>query len=99
MTDGVVSQTNLVGKVLGDVDAKREADGVLNAQKERVLEVLGANRDIVDALRDALIARDELIGDEITTVIWDAIRRRHVVVLPESDPVAEPVNGPLRTDP
>ena len=61
----------------------------------------------MDALRDALIARDELIGDEITAVIWEAIRRRHVVVLPESDrvagpesdPVPGPVGGPLHTDP
>jgi len=83
VSDGPVSATNLVGKVLGDADAKREADAVLTAQKERALEVIGANRDILEALRDALIERDELIGDEITDVIRAAIRARGVVVVPE----------------
>jgi cell division protease FtsH len=87
VTDGPVNATNLVGKVMGDADAKGEAEAILTAQKERALEVLGANRDIVEALRDALVSRDELIGDEITDVIRGAVQRRHVVVLPDSEPV------------
>ena len=73
---------------MGDPDAKREAEAILTAQKERALEVIGANRDIVEALRDALVDRDELIGDEILAVIHGAVaRRREVVVLPDSEPV------------
>jgi cell division protease FtsH len=87
VSDGPVNATNLVGKVMGDGDAKREAEAILTAQKERALEVLGANRDIVEALRDTLIGRDELIGDEITDVIRGALQRRQVVVLPDSEPV------------
>ena len=42
----------------------------------------------MEALRDALVQRDELIGDEILAVIREAVqRRREVVVLPESEPV------------
>ena len=88
VSDGPINATNLVGKVMGDPDAKREAEAILTAQKERALEVIGANRDIVEALRDALVDRDELIGDEILAVINDAVaRRREVVVLPDSEPV------------
>ncbi len=76
VNDGPVNQTNLVGKVLGDADAKLEAGAVLTAQKERALEVLGANRDILQALRDALIERDELVGEEILEVIRGAMSKR-----------------------
>jgi hypothetical protein len=38
--------------------------------------VLEENRDIVEALRDALIERDELVGDQITDVIRAALARR-----------------------
>ena len=84
--DGPITQTNLVGKVMSDGDAKREAQAILVAQKERVLEVLGHNRDIVEALRDALVERDELVGDEITDVIHSALDRRKIVVIPEAQP-------------
>jgi cell division protease FtsH len=88
VNDGPINATNLVGKVMGDADAKREAEAILTAQKARALEVIGANRDIVESLRDALVERDELIGDEIMAVIDDAVRRRRdVVVLPDSEPV------------
>jgi cell division protease FtsH len=88
VNEGPINATNMVGKVMGDADAKREAEAILTAQKTRALEVIGANRDIVEALRDALVGRDELIGDEILAVINDAVaRRRQVVVLPDSEPV------------
>jgi ATP-dependent Zn protease len=87
VSDGPITATNLVGKVMGDADAKREAEAIMTAQKERALEVIGANRDIVEALRDALVERDELIGDEILDVINQAVARRNVVVLPDADPV------------
>ena len=37
---------------------------------------LEANRDVVMALRDALIERDELVGEAITDVIDAALARR-----------------------
>ena len=78
VNEGPINATNMVGKVMGDADAKREAEAILTAQKERALEVIGANRDIVEALRDALVNRDELIGDEILAVINEAVQRRRV---------------------
>src|SRR5262249_31605812 len=89
--DGPITATNIVGKVMGDTDAKREAEGILTAQKERALEVIGANRDIVEALRDALVERDELIGDEILDVINGAVARRGGAgVRPDSGRVRAP---------
>ena len=38
---------------------------ILTEQKERVTKLLEENRDVVIGLRDSLIARDELVGDEI----------------------------------
>jgi cell division protease FtsH len=76
VAEGLVSRKNLVGKVLSDHDSKRRVESLLDTQKERVAGVLAENRDLVEALRDALIARDELVGDEITDVIELAIARR-----------------------
>jgi len=76
IAEGVVGRKNLVGKVLADSGAKLKVEELLQAQKDRILAVLGANRDLVEALRDALVARDELVGDEITEVINDALARR-----------------------
>jgi hypothetical protein len=56
---------------------------LLDRQKERAREVLRDNRDVVEALRDSLMARDELVGEEITKVIVEALERRRTVVLPE----------------
>jgi ATP-dependent Zn protease len=65
-----------VGKVLGDGEARARVEALLQEQKERVREVLTENRDLVEALRDALLARDELVGEEILTVIHQALARR-----------------------
>ena len=62
--------------MLGDAEAKLEAGAILTAQKERALEVLGTNRDILEALRDALINRDELVGEDILEVIRGALSKR-----------------------
>ncbi|HXF56411.1 MAG TPA: AAA family ATPase [Actinomycetota bacterium] len=86
-------QRNLVAKVLADREAKARVEEILEAQKRRVRQVLEANADLVMALRDALIERDELVGEEITQVIEKALADRlaggpgaDVVVLPEVEP-------------
>jgi ATP-dependent Zn protease len=73
--DGVLSR-NLVGKVLADPEAKHRVDGLLHTQKELIRADLEANRDLIEALRDALIARDELVGEEIVRVLEEAVARR-----------------------
>ena len=49
---------------------------ILTEQKDRVTKLLQENRDVVVALRYSLIARDELVGDEILTAIEVAIGSR-----------------------
>ncbi len=54
MNNGPIAPANLVAKVLSDADSKRRVEDILNAQKERVAALLDENRDVVEALRDAL---------------------------------------------
>jgi cell division protease FtsH len=65
---GPFSDTNLVGRTLADPNTRPEVDRILAVAKARVRALLDANRHVVEALRDALLERDELIGDEIVEV-------------------------------
>jgi ATP-dependent Zn protease len=85
VAEGMVARKNLVGKVLGDGEAKARVEALLQDQKERVRRVLDQNRDLVEALRDALIERDELVGEQITDVIKTALARRPAPALPGGD--------------
>ena len=76
IAQGAVSQTNLVAKVLGDGDGKQRVEDILESQRVRVREVLEENQDVHAALRDALIERDELVRDEISSVIEKALANR-----------------------
>ena len=79
VAEGAVSRSNLVGKVLADRDSKTAVENLLDTQKEHIRGVLAENKDLVEALRDALIARDELVGEEIVQVIHQALAKRHGV--------------------
>jgi hypothetical protein len=59
------SDTNLVGRVLGDPDGRARVEDILQQQKQRAHSLLEANRHLVEALRDALLERHELdrVGD------------------------------------
>ncbi len=76
MNDGPINASNLVSKVLGDPEGMRRVEDILDRQKERVAALLEENADVVFALRDALIARDELVGEAIAAVIDGALARR-----------------------
>jgi cell division protease FtsH len=67
---------NLVAKVLSDDASRAAMEALLDGAKAEVRTLLESNRHLVEALRDALLERDELIGDEITEVL-DAARRTH----------------------
>ena len=47
-------------------------DALLARRKANVRATLDANRHLIEALRDALLDRDELIGDDITAVLEQA---------------------------
>jgi ATP-dependent Zn protease len=63
---------NIVNKVLGSDSGREAVDGILNGAKDEVTRMLSENRHLVEALRDALLDRDELVGDEILDVLRSA---------------------------
>ena len=71
--DAVHAGTNLVGKVLASDDGREAAAALLDNARNEVRSLLESNRHIVEALRDALLDRDELIGDEILEVVAGAV--------------------------
>jgi cell division protease FtsH len=90
------SDTNIVGRVLGDSDGRRRTEELLQRQKVTVRGLLENNQHLVSALRDALLDRHELIGHEITDVLEAAraagpdqvIDLRSVVSAVDVDPPA-----------
>lgn len=62
----------LVGRVLADGIARKAVEEILQRAKERATTILSENPHMLDALRDALLERDELIGDEILQVLRSA---------------------------
>ncbi|MGH2736838.1 MAG: AAA family ATPase [Actinomycetota bacterium] len=74
--NGAHSSPNIVAKVLSNDDTKKEVDGLLRAHKDQVGYLLEKNRDLVEALRDALLDREELLGDDIRDVIEKTVASR-----------------------
>jgi ATP-dependent Zn protease len=68
------SDTNIVGRVLGDAEGRARVEELLQRQKVVVRGLLDNNLHLVAALRDALMERHELIGTEITDVLESATR-------------------------
>ncbi|GAC1477188.1 MAG: hypothetical protein NVS1B12_11960 [Acidimicrobiales bacterium] len=84
---------NLVAKVLADDTSRIALERILGDAKHTVRGLLDQNRAVVEALRDALLEREELVGEEIGTVITAA-----VAALPAAAPEAGPPD-PLRPVP
>ncbi|MEE9582075.1 MAG: AAA family ATPase [Acidimicrobiia bacterium] len=66
---------NLVAAVLADTKARDAVDSLLNEQKAVVTTLLRDNRHLIEALRNALLDRDELAEREILEVL-DSARDR-----------------------
>jgi ATP-dependent Zn protease len=65
---------SLVDKVLGDKDARAELDALLMGACDTAKAIVAAHPEVVEALRDHLLERDELVGSEITDVIEAALQ-------------------------
>jgi cell division protease FtsH len=63
---------NIVTKVLSNDSSRAAAEGILTGAKDEVVRLLNDNRHVIEALRDALLDRDELLGEEILDVIRQA---------------------------
>jgi cell division protease FtsH len=64
----------LVEKVLADKEARAELDALLASSRDAARLIVTEHAAVVEALRDALLERDELIGPEITEVITGCLR-------------------------
>ena len=64
---------NLVDKVLGDKDARGELDALLMQACDTAKAIVDTHPEVVEALRDQLLERDELVGSEITDIIEAAL--------------------------
>ncbi|HEX4864927.1 MAG TPA: AAA family ATPase [Acidimicrobiales bacterium] len=67
--------TNLPGKVLSTDEGRAAVAADLEGARGEVTKLLENNRHIVEALRDALLEHDELVGDRIIEVIQGAVRQ------------------------
>lgn len=76
VTSSAFTDTNVVGRVLADSAGRAEVEALLRAESAAALALLTANRDPVEALRDALLERSELIGADIAAILDDAVNRR-----------------------
>ena len=70
---------NLVAKVLSDENSRKAVEEILTAAKDEARRILESNGQVLHALRDALVDREELVGDEILDVI--AVAERQIVDL------------------
>ena len=68
--------SNLTAKVLSSDEGREAVAGLLDSARDEVTALLAANRGVIEALRDALLERDELVGDEIGEVIRGAVEHQ-----------------------
>jgi cell division protease FtsH len=74
-----------IGATLGDRDRRKEVDALLNECRDNVRNLLLKKRHVVDGVRDALLEREELVGDEIEALMAE---------LGEREPIQIPVGVP-----
>src|SRR2546422_403817 len=67
-----VFDPGLVGRVLAHGEAKSAVDTLMKREKTSVKRLLRDNRRLVVVLRDSLLDREELIGDDIVAVLDEA---------------------------
>ena len=72
---------NLAAKVLGDDAGRRAVEQILEESRTRVTALIESHRHVLEALRDELLDRHELIGDEILAVINSAVDPTAALVL------------------
>ncbi len=72
---GPIAQ-GIVGKVLGNEDARGAVEKLLAQAKADVQTLLDHHRHLVIALRDELLDKSELVGDEIVDVLREAEARK-----------------------
>jgi len=67
-----LTQSGIVAKVLSSDRTRHATEHILDHSKAETVELLRTHRHLVEALRDALLEREELVGEEIVEVLRDA---------------------------
>ena len=70
--------------MLSDAERRKEIDAILNDCRDGVRNLLLKKRHVVEGVRDALLEREELVGDEIEVLMAE---------LGEREPIEVPVTG------
>jgi ATP-dependent Zn protease len=70
-----------IGSVLADGDRRKEIDALLEDCRSRVRMLLTKKRQVVEGVRDALLEREEIIGDEIE-VLMAQLGEREPIEIP-----------------
>ena len=68
---------NIVAKVMSDDRGRDAVEELLARIKVEVSHLLIENKDLIEALRDALLEQEELLGDEILSVLDGAMAARN----------------------
>ncbi len=89
---------NPIKAVLADPERRKEVDALLEDARRRVRRLLEQKRHVVEGIRDALLEREELIGDEIEALMAELGEREPLVPSPDGQRAGEPVAPPPRPD-
>jgi ATP-dependent Zn protease len=83
--------TNIVAKLAASDEGRERVEKLLAKARNEVRIMLEHNRHVVEGLRDELLTREELIGDEITEAIAAAAESgdRQITPAALSEPVAD----------
>ncbi len=80
----------IIGAVLSDGERRKEVDSILRDSREQVRALLLSKRHVVEGVRDALLEREEIIGDDIEALMAE---------LGEREPIDVPVAAMSGPDP
>src|SRR4029453_14397249 len=81
---GPCGERGPIGVVLSDAERRKEIDAILNDCRDSVRNLLLKKRHVVEGVRDALLQREELVGDEIEVLMAE---------LGEREPIEVPAGG------
>ncbi len=76
LTSDAVVERDVCGRVLGSDEGRQAVETILQKAKASAAAMVRENRHIVEALRDELMWRSELVGEEIGEVIRQAQARQ-----------------------
>ena len=83
--NSALNDSNIVGRVLADPQGRAAVEDLLQQQKVVVKSLLEQNSHLIEALRDALLEREELIGREINDVLAGAQQDQVIDLRPTED--------------